>query len=134
MADRRDWRMLQDPRDRVDAAWSGDHYRYGSLYDIDDGRVTFAQGPHRGKGPKGWPSSGRLRDQACKRLADHGLLDASRVDVEVDGDEVTLTGTVPSRRAKCLAEALIEDIPGVHDVHNRLTIAPTGEPAVTAGS
>jgi hypothetical protein len=40
----------------------------------------------------------------------------------VDGNEVTLTGKVPSRDHKRLAEQCAESIVGVEDVHNRLKI------------
>jgi osmotically-inducible protein OsmY len=54
-------------------------------------------------------------------LTYHGYLDASEIEVEVTQDEVTLSGTVPDRRSKRLAEDLAASVRGVWDVHNRLT-------------
>jgi osmotically-inducible protein OsmY len=39
----------------------------------------------------------------------------------VEGGAVTLTGAVASTDAKLLAEELVESLPGVRHVHNRLT-------------
>ena len=46
---------------------------------------------------------------------------ATDIEVEVEGGAVTLTGTVHSTDAKLLAEELVESLPGVRHVHNRLT-------------
>jgi osmotically-inducible protein OsmY len=43
--------------------------------------------------------------------------------VRVDAGEVTLDGTVPDRRTKRLAEAVVDQVRGVVDVHNRLKLA-----------
>jgi osmotically-inducible protein OsmY len=48
-------------------------------------------------------------------------LDATDIEVEVVGGAVTLTGAVHSIDAKLLAEELVESLPGVRHVHNRLT-------------
>jgi osmotically-inducible protein OsmY len=48
-------------------------------------------------------------------------LDATDIEVEVVGGAVTLTGAVHSIDAKLLAEELVELLPGVRHVHNRLT-------------
>jgi osmotically-inducible protein OsmY len=50
-------------------------------------------------------------------------LDATEIEVEVQGGAVTLTGEVESSDAKLLAEELVESTPGVREVHNRLRIA-----------
>jgi hypothetical protein len=49
-------------------------------------------------------------------------LDASEVEVEVSGAEVTLSGTVNDRYTKRNLEDLCEDILGVDDVHNRIKV------------
>ncbi len=80
-----------------------------------------------GKGPKGYqPAVNNIRDQVCERLMRHPEIDASDIEVTVDGGEVTLTGGVDSRRTKRLAEDVAEEAPGVTDVHNRLRIVRTG--------
>jgi DNA replicative helicase MCM subunit Mcm2 (Cdc46/Mcm family) len=47
----------------------------------------------------------------------------NRIEVAVTGGEVTLTGTVESRRMKRHAEDLAESVRGVRDVHNQLRVA-----------
>jgi len=75
------------------------------------------------KGPKGWQrADDAIREDACEALAYHPYLDASDIEVEVKSGEVTLSGTVRNRASKRLAEALVEPVRGVNDVHNRLTI------------
>src|SRR5690625_3385461 len=51
------------------------------------------------------------------------VVDASDVEVKVDGGEVTLSGTVASRRMKRRAEDIADGIRGVHDVHNQLRVS-----------
>ncbi len=61
-----------------------------------------------------------IREDICTTLTSRPDLDASGVEVEVEGGEVTLTGRVEDRDARWLAEDLVESIPGVSLVHNRL--------------
>ncbi len=80
-------------------------------------------GPFTGVGPQGYQRSDeRIRDDAFVRLTRHGRLDASQINVEVTGGEVTLDGLVGSRRDKRMAEEIVETIPGVTDVHNHLHV------------
>lgn len=80
-------------------------------------------GPYTGVGPKGYErSDDRILDDVCQRLTQHGMLDASNIEVEVHNGEVTLDGQVEDRRAKRMAEDTAESVPGVWDVHNNLTI------------
>jgi len=82
-------------------------------------------GPHTGRGPKGYRrSDDRIREDVCERLTHHGHLDASAIRISVEDGEVTLEGTVESRRDKRLAEDAVEGLSGVKDVHNRLRIGP----------
>lgn len=77
--------------------------------------------PHFGKGPKGYSrSDDRIRDDVCERLTYDPDVDASEITVTVSQGEVTLAGEVEDRRAKRRAEDIIEDVPGVRDVHNQL--------------
>ena len=81
------------------------------------------QGPHSGRGPEGYSrSTDRITEDVNEELTDHGGLDASKVRVSVDGGEVTLEGTVKSRREKRMAEDVAEGVRGVRDVHNRLRV------------
>jgi hypothetical protein len=61
------------------------------------------------------------------RLTAHGLIDASDVEVRIQGAEVTLVGFVDSRAAKRAAEDLAEDVPGVREVHNQLRVRSHAE-------
>ena len=86
------------------------------------------EGPHRGRGPQGYRrSSERIEEDVNDRLTEHGHLDASDVRVSVEEGEVTLEGTVESRRAKRLADDIAGSVRGVRDVHNRLRIASAQE-------
>lgn len=80
-------------------------------------------GPHTGRGPKGYRRSDeRISEDVCERLTQHGDIDASDIEVSVRDGEVTLSGTVDSRRTKRMAEDTIEDITGVMEIHNQLTV------------
>ena len=64
-----------------------------------------------------------IREEICASLTRRSHLDASAVEVEVEGGEVTLTGHVEDRDARWLAEEVVESVPGVSLVHNRLRAA-----------
>ena len=82
---------------------------------------------NRGKGPKGYErSSERIREDVCERLTYDNEIDASDIEVKVNGNEVTLDGTVDSRNARHRAEDIIESIPGVTHVQNNLRVQRTG--------
>lgn len=81
------------------------------------------QGEHRGKGPSGYTRSDeRIKEQVCDLLTDDPDVDASGIDIQVKNGEVTLTGTVPDRRMKRMAEECIENCSGVKDVTNNLKV------------
>lgn len=95
----------------------------GGAWDVEQGRMRGRRGPYYGRGPKGWTRSNeRLLEDICEDMADHGFLDASDIEIKVQNGEVTLSGTVPSRVQKRLAERITEIAHGVRDVHNHLTI------------
>lgn len=76
-----------------------------------------------GKGPKGYRRSDeRIREDVCERLADHGDIDATEMDVSVSEGIVTLSGSVNSRRTKRLAEEAIESVSGVQDIRNEVRV------------
>jgi osmotically-inducible protein OsmY len=86
----------------------------------------MTRGPFSGRGPKGYERSDeRIREDVCDLLCEHGAVDASNVEVRVQGREVTLAGFVPSRLQKRLAEDLADSVSGVHEVHNQLRVSPT---------
>ncbi len=86
------------------------------------GGQAVPEGPYTGVGPRNYKRSDeRICEDVSARLTEHGWIDASDIDVNVDNGEVTLTGTVDSRATKRLAEDIADSVPGVRDVHNRLT-------------
>lgn len=102
--------------------------QYGGRGEYDRGQ-NFGTGhatnstavSYRGKGPKGFRRSDeRISEMVCDLLTYDHRVDASNIDVSVANGEVTLSGTVPSRDMKWLAEDLTERVSGVVDVHNRL--------------
>jgi hypothetical protein len=100
-----------------------DYGREGGYTQVDSFTWDI-EGPHRGRGPRGYQRAAeRIHEEVCDRLEAHGNLDASDIEVKVEGGEVILTGTVPDRRTKRLAEQVAESVRGVADVHNHLTLA-----------
>ena len=103
-----------------------DLYREGDL--TREGRqITSRQqgmrGPFTGRGPKGYQrSDDRIREDICEVLMQHGEIDASEVEIEVQNGEVTLRGTVEDRRQKRLIEDVLEEVSGVRDVQNQLRV------------
>ena len=93
------------------ARWFGDEDDYGR-------RETY-----RGRGPVGYTrTDDRIREDACERLTDEWGVDASKVEVTVSNAEITLDGTVPSRRQKRRAEDLVDSLSGVRHVQNNLRV------------
>ena len=79
-----------------------------------------------GKGPKGYKRSPeRIKDDACEILARDFELDASGISVELDDRVLILKGEVASRRDKRRAEWLLDELPGIEDIRNLLTIKKT---------
>jgi len=80
-------------------------------------------GPHRGKGPLGYQRSDeRIRELVCEALADDDQVDATQIEVTVSDGIVTLSGAVPDRPTKRMAEDCVDRVWGVRDVHNQLEI------------
>jgi osmotically-inducible protein OsmY len=101
------------------ASWFGDD-------DAERRRQQDAR--HGGRGPKGYRRSDeRIREDISDRLTDDPFIDASEVEVHVEGSEVTLTGTVDSRASRRRAEDLAERISGVTHVQNNLRVSSGAE-------
>src|SRR4030095_4250097 len=64
----------------------------------------------------------RSPEEGNGRFFRHPDIEASDVDVTVKDGEVTLSGTVDSRRAKYLAEDLCDQVMGVKEVNNQLRV------------
>jgi osmotically-inducible protein OsmY len=103
----------------------------------DQGSIDYrrtGQGEHRGKGPKGFQRSDeKIREMVCEALTDDDHVDASSIEVTVTGAEVTLSGSVPDRQTKRMAEDTAERVAGVKDVHNQLRIGASSS-AGSAGN
>ena len=83
---------------------------------------------HVGKGPKNWQRSDeRIREEVNEALARHPEIDASEIEVKVQGGEVILTGTVTDRRAKRQAEDVAERVFGASEVQNQIRVKPNGQ-------
>jgi osmotically-inducible protein OsmY len=95
--------------------------------------LWMAPGPFTGVGPMGYQRPDeRIWEDICERLARHGLIDASRIEVAVIQGEVTLRGSVSSRGAKRMAEETAESVSGVRQLQNQLRVGP--EQSQTPGS
>jgi hypothetical protein len=87
-------------------------------------------GEHRGKGPRGYRRSDeRIREDVNDRLTDDSWVDASEVEVRVQGGEVTLDGRVRTRDDKRRAEDIAERVSGVSHVQNNLRVTEPRESA-----
>jgi osmotically-inducible protein OsmY len=81
------------------------------------------RGQFAGRGPKGYRRSDeRIREDVSDRLADDSWLDASEIEVAVEGAMVTLSGKVDSRDDKRRAEDLAVSVSGVRDVINQIHV------------
>jgi osmotically-inducible protein OsmY len=89
----------------------------------DDAAQERREADHRGRGPKGYVrSDARIEEDVNDRLTDDRAVDASEIAVTVKDREVTLNGTVDSRRAKRHAEDCAESVSGVVHVQNNLRV------------
>ena len=103
------------------ASWFGDE-------EAERRRRMDEQRAHRrGRGPKNYRRSDeRIKEDVNDRLGDDYYIDASDIEVMVSNQEVTLTGTVPSRNDKRRAEDIAEGVSGVTNVENRLRVKQAG--------
>jgi osmotically-inducible protein OsmY len=86
-------------------------------------RMDEQRAYRRGRGPKGYRRSDeRIKEDVNDRLSDDYYLDASDIEVAVQNQEVTLTGTVNNRNDKRRAEDLADSVSGVTNVENRLRV------------
>ena len=112
-------------------SWTSEEHREGGgmLHRMGEGlRNMFGvergeRGPFFGRGAKGYKRSDeRVREEVCEVIARQGYIDASDVEVRVQGGEVTLSGQVRDREHKRRLEQMIEDLPGVDDVKNEIRV------------
>lgn len=113
-----------DHYDRPGRAPAPEPGPYAAL-DDDEAPASGPRAPRdfAGRGPRGYRrSDARIEEDICERLTDDAYVDASDITVTVEDGEVTLSGTVDSRRAKVFAEQLCDAVRGVRDVQNRLRV------------
>src|SRR5690606_12094290 len=67
-------------------------------------------------------SDDKMIEEVNQRLEQDGGIDASEIEVSCKDSIVTLKGKVEDRRSKRRAEECAEDIYGVQDVMNLLTV------------
>jgi osmotically-inducible protein OsmY len=103
---------------------SGQGQGYGSSAGFGAyGQGRPQQGRFTGRGPKGWQRSDQsILERVNETLEQHPEIDASEIEVQCEGGEIVLRGTVDERRAKRLAEDAIENLPGVKDVRNEIRV------------
>ncbi|MDP2333493.1 MAG: BON domain-containing protein [Reyranella sp.] len=81
-------------------------------------------GPYRGVGPKNYTRSDRrIHEDVCDRLTEDPYIDARDIEVQVKDGEITLAGTVDSRRTRRRTEDLAEQVLGATHVQNDLRVA-----------
>lgn len=86
-------------------------------------RMDKMNGPHAGKGPKGYVrTDAKIKEDIEDRLYHHSFIDATEIEVKVKDGDVTLTGTVSDKYTRRRVENLIDNVSGVRDVDNNLKI------------
>lgn len=92
----------------------------------DEEAAARREADHRGRGPKNYVRSDvRIEEDVNDRLTEDPFVDATEISVSVKEREITLDGTVDSRRAKRHAEDCAESVIGVTHVQNNLRVQPT---------
>lgn len=95
---------------------------WGGAPDGVDRRTPGSSQP--GTGPRFQRrSDDKIREEIWELLSNNADLDASEVEVHVEGGEVTLSGTVESRDARWLTEDLVTSVSGVREVYNQIKVA-----------
>jgi len=118
--------------DRYAAPWTGTNYgeTVNRPYERDRNAPDY-----RGRGPRGYQrSDARIFEDICDRLTVDPRIDASDIEVDVKGAEVTLRGSVRSREEKRDAEDVVEHVMGVRDVNNHLKVSRSDHVIGTARS
>jgi hypothetical protein len=99
------------------------------------GRGAVQHGRFSGVGPKGYKrSDDRINEDVQETLMRDPEIDASDIEVDVNNGEVTLTGSVPTKHQKRLAEDVVEDLSGVRDVQNNLRVSNNRSTSQADGS
>lgn len=89
----------------------------------DAGRYLAGRFRRIVRNPKNYQRSDeRIREDVCDRLAISEEVDPTDVEVTVSDGQVSLVGTVADRYQKFVAEEIADDVPGVHEVDNRIRV------------
>lgn len=135
---RNDWRQEYGRGGREDRWGSNERGFFDKASDEvsswfgDEAAEHRREEDHRGRGPRGYQrSDARIEEDVHDHLTHDRYVDATDISVTVKDREVTLDGTVHSRRAKRRAEDCCEEVVGVEHVQNNLRVArqdlpPTG--------
>ena len=101
---------------------SSSDYSLSQTHDHD--RRRYAATDYAGIGPRGYNRDQRILNEVCEVLKWNPDVDASGIEVHVRDHCVFLDGAVDSRHSKKIAEKLADEVYGVTDVFNNLTIKP----------
>jgi len=105
------------------SGWGASSAGTGDGWEAGRGHVANRES-YAGRGPKGYKRSDeRIREEISDRLMDDDNVDATEITVQVQGGEVTLTGTVPGRSHKRRTEDLAESVSGVSEVISNLRVS-----------
>lgn len=112
----------------------GNWHHPGVSGKTDDGDTWVNQKEYRaqknftGFGPKDYKrTDDRIYEEVCEALMRNHDVDATNIGVKVTDGVVFLTGKVNDRKMKKTAEFILEDLPGVQDIRNELTIVKSEE-------
>ena len=84
-------------------------------------------GSNRGKGPRSYQrTDDRTLDEINDRLCDNPYLDASDIELGIHEGEVILMGSVATKEDKRLAAEIAENVTGVKNVENRISVKLSG--------
>jgi len=123
-----DWERPRELREFSGHPSSGRSFGRGGYGGGYSGYGGGSAGSYAGRGPKGYRRSDeRLKEEVCEQLTDAPDIDAVEIEVAVQGGEVTLEGSVPTRNMKRAAEDRAEAVSGVQQVHNRLRVESSDE-------
>lgn len=119
-----DWGMMMDRYPMwADSRYAGFEQRWGRGADMGFAEFDEDRGPFYGHGPKGYKRSDeRIREDLCDMIFRQGFIDASDVEVLLEGGVVRLVGTVSHRQDKRALEQMAERIHGVDEVRNELRL------------
>jgi len=76
---------------------------------------------HRGKGPRSYQRpDARIREDIHDLLREDPYVDATDVEIAVQGGEVVLSGIVEDKQTKRRIEDIVDSISGVKEIQNKL--------------